>query len=134
MPEKRPNIRQERFLQVVEKLDLANQNALVIEKTKENAGNVSNYLSGKKPPSKNFLKKFSVGFNIPPSMFTYPYTNSEGWKAFSAKTEIDPIVTELKATIKRLETENSRLLAEVEKLDKRVESLLSMLNNQLQKA
>lgn len=126
MPEIRANTRQERFLQIVKKLDLENPNAEIIAKTKENAGNVSNYLSGKKPPSKNFLKKFSAAFDIPQEMFT-PYTLSDRNALIAVPSEKDQQIVELRSKVKYLEEKLSEAMA----LNK---ELTSLLTNKMQKS
>lgn len=52
------------FIEVVKSLQLKNSNKEIVEKTKENKGNVSKYLNGKAEPSLPFLKRFANEFNI----------------------------------------------------------------------
>lgn len=64
MLQKPEDIRQERFLEEINKLNLRFPGKEIVEKTGYNSGIVSEYLNGKKKVSESFLKEFCKAFNI----------------------------------------------------------------------
>jgi len=66
------------FRKKLENMNFIPKNKDVIEKTGFNTSDVSKYMSGKREPSKNFLKKFCEVYELDINMFIEP-TESE-WK------------------------------------------------------
>lgn len=64
MLQKSEDIRQQRFLEVVESLKLRFPGKVIAEKTGYNSGIVSEYLKSKKKVSERFLRKFCEVFHI----------------------------------------------------------------------
>jgi len=100
------------FNKLLKSLPVVPSNTEIVEKTGVSKGSVSDIMNGKRPPSKKFIEKFKKGFNIidqnTPIEKEKPPSVDSGLK--------DKMIQLLESSLKRVEDELQRVLAENERL------------------
>jgi transcriptional regulator with XRE-family HTH domain len=104
----------------VASLNLRFENAEIARATKENNGNISNFLNNKKPVSDAFLKTFSEAFKIDLREFGY----TKGLTKITPEPTPQPtgdlkdkMIEILENALKTCQAENERLLKRLEKYE-----------------